>query len=139
MLNSLIPPKEVPETFKKQEMDAPKAIQGFGRSSASVVKAMSNTLYQDYYVVGNQFAFPKDYGISSTLRVPGMVWQARDFRYGTSENVWEEQYVKDANNEDTACYPGYNVWEEATISVEGYETKKLKDSYIINTERTPIQ
>ena len=137
--NSLIPPKEVPGTFKKQEMNAPKAVQGFGRASASTVKAMSNTLYQDYYVVGNQFAFPKDYGISSTLRVPGMVWQARDFRYGTSENVWEEQYVKDANNEDTACYPGYNVWEEATISVEGYETKKLKDSYIINTERTPIQ
>jgi hypothetical protein len=138
-LNGLIESKEADKVFRKEGLGSSVAPSSVGRTVSGMLKQRSNTLYQDYFVTGNQFSFPKDYGISSTLRFPGMVWQARDFRYSTSEVVWTEQYIKDANNEETACYPGYNVWEEATLSVTGYETKKLKDSYVINAERTPVR
>lgn len=121
-------PDRVFEAAEMPELTAPKDL---GRNTAKSAYTASQGVYQDLYLTVNSFAFPETYSIATDLRMPGMVWQVRGEELGNTK-VWEEKYVKDIDDKETACYPGYDVWEAANISVADYELKPLKDGYIVN-------
>lgn len=110
--------------------DAPKGLGDFVAMSALV-----STSYRNSFVAGNEFSFPDSYDIQVDLRVPGMLWQAiatDSYAQQDPGYMWAEPYVKGLAGKTTACYPGFAVWEGATVSVPGYKTLPLKKSYVTN-------
>jgi hypothetical protein len=107
-------------------------------SGAVFVINVTETIYQDVYIAGNCFRFPENYGVADTIMVPGMVWQeaTRKASGNADELLWKELPVEDPDGKTiTACYPGWTVWESATITQTGYETKPLNENYITNTKQ----
>lgn len=120
--------------FKPYEFKPQRAVNAFGADTTAMVEAASTGVYQDFYIVGNEFAFPTVYaGVTTALRMPGMVWQVKAKEAGV-QYIWKEQYMTQTDGTYTACYPGYNMWETSTISKPGYEQEALKTSYTINTK-----
>lgn len=75
------------------------------------------------------FAFPTSYNTAISV-VPGMVWQEK-----ATGRMWDPAIVKDSEGQDTACYPGIDVWTKAHISKAGYRYHDmLMDSYRTNCE-----
>jgi hypothetical protein len=102
--------------FTDQEMPATPntaapATVAAGRNATNAAR----TVYQDWFMTGNGFAFPDTYD-RNVITVPGMVWQERTRALAEHGDPWQEQYVADANGQLTACYPGYRIWETATVS-----------------------
>lgn len=109
----------------------------YGTSAAQTLRQAASSVYQDFFVSSNAFAFPRSYSVPSTIRIPGMVWQDAT-REQTKSNPgayrWSETYVENPDGTQTACYPGKDVWESASITQGGYkEDDKLKSGYVINT------
>ena len=109
-------------------------------TGAFLVKPLTQTIYQDYYISNNCFQFPTDYGTDPVLIVPGMSWQEDTRRIvGDIQSVtWEEKpiTVMGADGEiTTACYPGWESWTQGFITQAGYEQKPLKSNYITNTKK----
>ena len=106
-------------------------------SGAYFAYRLANTLYQDYYVGSNCFRFPGNYNVSC-YAVPGTVWQqdTRKIVDAPELYTWTEKYVEDAiGRRPTAAYPGWGRWEQALITVAGYDAKPLKNNYITNTRK----
>ena len=120
------------KVFKSNPLEPRPAFQNIGQGQVQGLKALSTTLYQDYFVMSNGFSFPHYAGVDSALRMPGMRWQ-QPVAGAPSPYVWNEKYIKDAEGLDTACYPGYSAWEQGVISGKDYTEKPLKDNYSINT------
>lgn len=107
-------------------------------TGAPLIVKLTQTIYQDAYVAGNCFRFPENYGVADTITIPGMVWQeaTRKALGDISEVAWKTISVEDPDGKTiTACYPGWTVWQSATITQAGYETKPLIDNYITNTKQ----
>ena len=121
-----------------QKLDPVEPNGTVGANVADVITddGVRNGVYQDYFIAANAFAFPLSYNIAVDMRMPGMVWQTMAAQTASSSTKWRETYIKDINGEETACYPGVEVWDTATISLGGYEEKPLKGEYIINTNRS---
>jgi len=126
--NGVVKPEEVERVFKVNPLDTYPAPQDMGDSNARKLKELSTSVYQDYYIMSNAFAFPDYEGIATNLRIPGMRWQEQK-----GGGVWKETYIKDVEDKDTACYPGHEAWEQGKISRRDYELKDLKTGYVINT------
>lgn len=129
------------DVFQEFAPDRTQVTHVINSAVSEQVKQAADIVYQDYYVVGNEFAFPTTYDIDSKLRMPGMLWQTiSETKSGTNSSlyIWKERYIKGIDGTQTACYPGIDVWEnaEAVISTTGYKTKNLKNGYIMNAERT---
>ena len=111
----------------------------YGEHNVSVVLNCSNYgPYQDFYINGNSFSFPITYDVDTNIVIPGMWWQKNSYNstlYSYADYVWNEEYIKDVNNVDTACYPGISIWESATVSLGDNIKIPLKDSYITNTHK----
>ncbi len=78
----------------------------------------SSRSYQDWFITGNQFAFPKTYNVAMPL-IPGMVWQERTKKSIPGWRPWQEVYLDDGKGNITACYPGYDIWENAAVTARG--------------------
>ena len=122
------------DPFATTEIHKQDANTEIGETTADRVISISGTLYQDYYTVTNGFAFPTSYGISPNLRMPGMLWQTQTEEQGGGMK-WAEAAVTRGDGENkltTMCYPGLEVWENATISTRGYKTAALRSGYLTN-------
>lgn len=139
MYNSVPDPKDR-DIFKEIPADSTPVSGALNTATISVVKQLTKTLYQNYFVVGNEFAFPITYNVDIKLRMPGMLWQviAEEKETNTSLYKWTERYIKSIDGTETACYPGIEVWKssEAVISTKEYKTHPLATGYIMNAERT---
>lgn len=125
------------EQFKHEELKPYDQDITVNVSNTNFLNNAAQTVYQDSFLYTNKFAFPTTYGIPSTIKIPGTLWQGRAIISGkfSANNVWSEPYVKNSNDEDTACYPGKDVWEDAKITRPGYKEADLKTGYIINTTK----
>lgn len=87
----------------------------------------SKRSYQDWFITGNQFAFPSTYNVVMPI-IPGMVWQERTKKNTQDWQPWKEVYMDDGKGNITACYPGYDIWENADVTARGdrQNYKKLK-------------
>ena len=93
-------------------------------------------VYQDSYVNGNAFSFPPSYEIASDIQIPGTRWQADTIQVGNGGH-WKEDYIISVSGVTTAAYPGWEVWENATVSKPGHEFGMLKTDYTTNTKERP--
>lgn len=138
-LNS-VPGEKDRDVFKEVQPDSTSVLQGLNAGVCGMLKQVSGTVYQDYYVVGNEFAFPLTYNIDANLRMPGMLWQviAENKDTYNEKYVWKERYIKGIDGTETACYPGIDVWTsgDAVISTKEYKTHSLATGYVMNAERT---
>lgn len=107
-------------------------------TAAAAAASASKRVYQDWFITGNQFAFPTTYNVSMS-RIPGMVWQERSKLSGSPGDTWRETYMQDAEGNETACYPGYDIWETATISERGgkHDTP-LNGGYVTNAKHKDL-
>lgn len=135
-----VPDANDKDVFKEITVEATGVVNSVNTTICSMLKQVSAATYQDYFVVGNEFAFPLTYNVDTTMRMPGMLWQV----IASKKNVpnvaqyrWKERYIKGIDGTETACYPGISVWNDAgaVISTEGYKTNRLSDGYIMNAER----
>ena len=122
--------------FKEQEMfsTTPNAAPAATAAPANAA-AVAKTVYQDWFITGNRFAFPDSYG-RDIIYVPGMVWQERARAMKNAGDAWKEQYMTDPDGKPTACYPGYRIWENACVSERGGKLEaQLNDGgYVTNTK-----
>jgi len=118
------------DPFIPANIEQPEAPNGLGATTADMVISLSGTIYQDHYISFNSFAFPQTYDVSPTMRMPGMVWQSQTGDKGT---VWKEPVMVSPDGTETMCYPGFKVWNTATISTRDYKESTLSEGYITNT------
>lgn len=123
---------------------SPDEVRGlFGKSNASAIAiAAEHGPYQDWFVNGSEFSFPTTYNVDISITVPGMSWQKEFY---TSDNfsddyTWSEEYIKDSNDVESACYPGIDIWEKASLSLGKDKDNKtikvdLKSSYVTTTPK----
>lgn len=127
--------------FEEQELPPTQA--NAAPASAVAPAAASNAArrsYQDWFITGNQFAFPKTYNVSMPI-VPGMVWQERTKGNTPEWMPWKEVYMDDGKGNITACYPGYDIWENAVVTARGdkRDYKKLNaGGYVTNAEHKEV-
>lgn len=105
------------------------------RVDGSYRKAATRALYCDLFLSTHKFWFPQTYEDVYTTTFPGMRWQINTLTYKTEDiySTWAEDYVKNDANEDTACYPGVSVWQNADITQGTDRKQKLSNGYITNT------
>lgn len=105
--------------------------------AAEAATRVKNTpIYQDAYVNGNAFSFPETYQIETEIQIPGTRWQADTIQVGNGGH-WKEDYIISVSGVTTAAYPGWEVWENATVSKPGHEFGMLKTDYTTNTKERP--
>ena len=111
------------------------AIDGAGSYVTALVNQMSLTIYNDAFISEKGFYFPT-YKVSIQT-IPGMRWQYMDQEsqnQAGEQTMWKEEYIPKPGDEGTltACYPGYDTWQQATISAPGGLENPLESSYVIN-------
>ena len=106
-----------------------------GRSVSQIVSWLAGKVYNDHFVAWHGFWFPSEYGVKAGYCMPGMRWQGYDDgQENANQGHWTEKYVADPDGNDTAAYPGYDIWENADITKAEYKTEKLKTGYKINSK-----
>lgn len=111
--------KSTKKFFTPEEMPLTPASAAPSASGATAAaETAAKRAYQDWFIAGNRFAFPLTYNVNMT-RMPGMVWQERSRLSKNAGDPWHEQYITDSEDRPTACYPGYDIWENATVSARG--------------------
>jgi len=119
------------DPFAPIPFDKLDVIPGMGTQVSEMAKQLNQSIYQDYYLTSNGFAFPQ-YNVNIT-NVPGMMWQANDHDNGVG-GFWKEEPVVTVTGTTTMCYPGLTVWSSAKVSLRNNEKNNLSDGYITNTE-----
>lgn len=107
-----------------------------GIASLTVNRLKDTRIYQDSYVNGNAFSFPESYEIPTNIRIPGTRWQADTLQVGNGGH-WKEDPIVSVSGVVTATYPGFDVWEYATVSKPGNTFGMLKTDYTTNTKERP--
>lgn len=118
-------------SLKPLPFDRLDAVSALAKSAATRIK--DTPIYQDAYVNGNAFSFPDTYEISTDIQIPGTRWQADTLIVGNGGH-WKEDYIISVDGQTTAAYPGFDVWEKATVSKPGNEFGMLKTDYTTNTK-----
>lgn len=121
--------------FREQELPpTPASAAPAASGAASAAENAASRAYQDWFITGNQFAFPLTYNINMPI-MPGMVWQERARLSDDPGEFWIETYMKDAEGNETACYPGYDIWETAKLSERGgKKDTPLNSGYVTNAK-----
>lgn len=129
--------------FNDIELISDPVIGAFGKSNASAIAiAAEHGPYQDWFVNGSEFSFPTTYNVDISITVPGMSWQKEfyDSDNFSDDYTWSEEYIKDSNDVESACYPGIDIWEKASLSLGKDKDNKtikvdLKSSYVTTTPK----
>lgn len=121
--------------FREQELPpTPASAAPAASAASSAAENAATRSYQDWFITGNQFAFPLTYNVDLTI-MPGMVWQERSKLSDNPGEFWHETYMKDAEGNETACYPGYDIWETAKVSERGgKKDTPLNEGYVTNAK-----
>ena len=123
--------KRYGDPFEKVKIKKLDATVGLGEFTTNLLFSAAQSVYQDYYISMNGFSFPESYNVPQNIKVPGMLWQVATEQSGKGK-FWKEQELTRPDGVITMCYPGYNVWINATVSQRNYKTVKLNTGYITN-------
>ena len=127
--------KDPDKVFHKFTPKAAKVPDNYGGAASEAAAKATKDVAQDRFINGCEFRFPPDYGVADSLVVPGMVWQARATESGKAGKKWREEYITTIDGEETAAFPGKDVWEKAKVSARMFKEKpNLKDDYVTNAE-----
>lgn len=86
----------------------------------------------NHFVYSTPFTYPSssDIGINKKYIIPGMLWQT----IVSSGARWDEPSIPGLRDKDkkTMVYPGADAWENASVTVKGYEQQKINGGYVVN-------
>lgn len=129
--------EEANKYFDEQKLIQDTVVGLFGKNTASIVeRSATDGPYQDWFVNGNIFSFPLTYDVDTSITIPGMCWQRDAYNKGAGSYqgyTWVEFYIKDENGNETACYPGIDIWDTAKVSVGNNTKVPFFSDYITNT------
>lgn len=137
-------PAKAKKFFTDLKLQKDVVVGSFGKTCAANIQiAASNGPYQNWFVNGNAFSFPLSYNVDTAITIPGMCWQRDAYKSSSGsykDYVWNEIYIKDTEGNNTACYPGIDIWEKASLSLGKDKEDKtikvaLKSSYITTTPK----
>ena len=98
--------------------------------------AATSVFYNDKYILDAAFYFPQ-YSVDVSSKIPGMRWQTysvwADKEAKWEQGTWVEEYIPNNDGDNTACYPGFDVWDKGEISYADYNYHSFGSYYIINT------